>query len=179
MKKIIGVLCSLGALIFFLIFNTPVTRLGSGFLIGTGSHVFTYYDLVKEASFIKVMFPNEDDIPATFLYKDPIHNLAVLQLNNRPKVKHKQLTYSKNSYVLRSENVYTIGYPWANTMEDKHVLIKGFTSLSRKLDLIPITMPLNGVNSGGPLSSLGTSLKSSIDFNPSLTTTLDLISLSK
>ncbi len=151
MKKIIGVLCSLGALIFFLIFNTPVTRLGSGFLIGAGSHVFTYYDLVKEASFIKVMFPNEDDIPATLLYKDPIHNLAVLQLNNRPKVKHKQLTYSKNSYVLRSENVYTIGYPWANTMEDKHVLIKGSTSLSRKLDLIPITMPLNGVNSGGPL----------------------------
>ncbi len=97
------------------------------------------------------MFPNEDDIPATLLYKDPIHNLAVLQLNNRPKVKHKQLTYSKNSYVLRSENVYTIGYPWANTMEDKHVLIKGSTSLSRKLDLIPITMPLNGVNSGGPL----------------------------
>jgi len=46
----------------FLIFNTPVTRLGSGFLIGAGSHVFTYYDLVKEASFIKAMFPNEDDI---------------------------------------------------------------------------------------------------------------------
>ena len=36
-------------------------------------------------------------------------------------------------------------------MEDKHVLIKGSTSLSRKLDLIPITMPLNVVNSGGPL----------------------------
>jgi S1-C subfamily serine protease len=36
-------------------------------------------------------------------------------------------------------------------MEDKHVLIKGSTSLSQKLDLIPITMPLNVVNSGGPL----------------------------
>ena len=85
MKKIISVLCLLGVLIFFLTFNTPITRLGSGFLIGTGSHVFTYYDLVKEANNIKILFPNEDDIPATLIYKDPTHNLAVLKLTIAPK----------------------------------------------------------------------------------------------
>ena len=151
MIKIIGVLCSLGILIFFLIFNTPVTRLGSGFLIGSGSYVFTYHDLVKEADSIKVVFPNEDDIPATLLYKDANHNLAVLQLINAPKVKPNQFKYFNNKFRLKSEYVYTLGYPWTNTMEDTHVLINGSASLDYELDLIPITMPLNLINSGGPL----------------------------
>jgi S1-C subfamily serine protease len=151
MTKIIGVLCSLGILIFFLIFNTPVTRLGSGFLIGSGSYVFTYHDLVKEADSIKVVFPNEDDIPATLLYQDTNHNLAVLQLTTEPKVKPIQLKYFNINFRLKSEYVYTLGYPWTNTMEDTHELINGSTSLKHELDLIPITMPLNSINSGGPL----------------------------
>ena len=146
MIKIIGVLCSLGILIFFLIFNTPVTRLGSGFLIGSGSYVFTYHDLVKEADSIKVVFPNEDDILATLLYKDANHNLAVLQLINAPKVKPNQFKYFNSNFRLKSEYVYTLGYPWTNTMEDTHVLINGSASLNYELDLIPITMPLNSIN---------------------------------
>ena len=151
MIKIIGVLCSLGIIIFFLIFNTPVTRLGSGFLINSGSYVFTYHDLVKEAVSIKVVFPNEDDIPATLLYQDANHNLAVLQLSNSPKIKPSQFKFLNNDFRLKSEYVYTLGYPWTNTMEDIHELINGSTSLKHELDLIPITMPLNLINSGGPL----------------------------
>ena len=134
MIKIIGVLCSLGILIFFLIFNTPVTRLGSGFLIGSGSYVFTYHDLVKEADSIKVVFPNEDDIPAALLYKDANHNLAVLQLINAPKVKPNQFKYFNSNFRLKSEYVYTLGYPWTNTMEDTHVLINGSASLNYELE---------------------------------------------
>ena len=141
MVKVLSVLCLLGIVIFFLIFNTPITRLGSGFLIGTGSHAFTYYDLVKEAKFIKIVFPNEDDIFATLVYKDPTHNLAVLQLKNAPKVKSKNFTYLETDFGIRSEHVYTLGYPWTNTMEDKHELIEGSTSLSYKLDLISINLP--------------------------------------
>jgi serine protease Do len=150
MKKVISILFLLGILILFLIFNTPITRLGSGFLIGTGSHAFTYYDLVKEASFIRIIFPNEDDIPATLIYKDPTHNLAVLQLKNTPKIRAKKFTYAENGYSL-SEYVYTLGYPWTNTMEDKHELIEGSTFLSYQRDLISINLSLNPVNSGGPL----------------------------
>ena len=153
MIKSASVLCLLGILIFFLIFNTPVTRLGSGFLIGTGSHVFTYYDLVKGANFIKIVFPNEDDISATLAYKDPIHNLAVLQLKIPPKIKFTNFTYTETDFDLTSRYVYTLGYPWTNTMEDKHALIEGSTSLSHKLDLISINLHLNPVNSGGPLFS--------------------------
>ena len=36
-------------------------------------------------------------------------------------------------------------------MEDKHELIEGSTSLSYELDLISINIPLNPINSGGPL----------------------------
>ena len=36
-------------------------------------------------------------------------------------------------------------------MEDQHVLIKGSTSLNNRRDLIPVTMPLNPVNSGSPI----------------------------
>ena len=60
--------------------QTPTSRLGSGFLIKTGVHVFTYYDLVKEAKTIKVMFPNEDGIKANIIYKDINHNYAILKL---------------------------------------------------------------------------------------------------
>ena len=36
-------------------------------------------------------------------------------------------------------------------MEDKHELIEGSISLSYELDLISINIPLNPINSGGPL----------------------------
>ena len=132
MIKIISFLCLLGTLIFILLFNTPVTRLGTGFLISTGSYVFTYYDLIKEANFIKIIFPNQDDIDATVLYKDPSHNLVVLKLKTPPKVKPKKLTYSKTDIGQKKESIYTLSYPWTNTMEDKYVVISGTSSLSDK-----------------------------------------------
>jgi S1-C subfamily serine protease len=49
------------------------------------------------------------------------------------------------------ETVYTIGYPWTNTMEDKHILINGKTSLNSKNNLIDINLEITPVNSGGPL----------------------------
>ena len=49
MVKVLGVFIFVGIMLAFMIFSTPVTRLGSGFLIGAGQHVFTYHDLVKEA----------------------------------------------------------------------------------------------------------------------------------
>ena len=64
MLKAIGGLILLGLFLVFLIFNTPVTQLGSGFLIGDGQYVFTYYKLVKKAKVLSVKIPNEDDIEA-------------------------------------------------------------------------------------------------------------------
>ena len=87
MLKGIGGFILLGVLLFVLVFNTHVTLLGSGFLIGDGEYVFTYHDLVKEAETLTVKFPNEDDIEAEVVFRDPINNLAILKLKEPPKSK--------------------------------------------------------------------------------------------
>jgi len=46
MIKTVGGFILLGILLTILIFNTHVTLLGSGFLVGDGTYVFTYHDLV-------------------------------------------------------------------------------------------------------------------------------------
>ena len=131
--------------------ETPTSRLGSGFLINTGVHVFTYYNLVKEAKTIKVMFPNEDDIEANIIYKDIINNYTILKLKKIPTIKTQPFIFSNNDLHQEGETVYTIGYPWTNTMEDKHTLLSGETSLNSKNNLIDINLEITPVNSGGPL----------------------------
>jgi S1-C subfamily serine protease len=151
MNKIIIFLSIITVLVYFLIMKTPTSRLGSGFLINTGAHVFTYYNLVKEAKTIKVMFPNEDDIKANIIYKDTINNYTILKLKRIPIIKMQPFIFSNNDLHQEGETVYTIGYPWTNTMEDKHTLINGKTSLNSKNNLIDISLEITPVNSGGPL----------------------------
>jgi S1-C subfamily serine protease len=151
MAKVIIFLSIITALIYFLIIKTPISRLGSGFLINSGAHVFTYYNLVKEAKTIKVMFPNENDIKANIIYKDTSSNYAILKLKKIPIIKIQPFIFSNNDLHQDGETVYTIGYPWTNTMEDKHTLINGKTSLNSKNNLIDINLEITPVNSGGPL----------------------------
>jgi len=136
-------------LLFVMTITMPVTRLGSGFLVGEGQHVLTYHDLVKEAGVLKVKFPNEDDIAAEVVFTDPASNLAILKLKEMPKVKRLPLSISTKSLSLQGEQVFTLGYPWTNTLEDQHVLIEG--SARPASMLIELKMPLNLVHSGSPL----------------------------
>jgi len=69
---------TLSLLVVLLVVNTPVTRLGSGFLIGDAHHIITYFDLVKEAKTINVKFPNVDDIKAKLVYKSPADRKSVV-----------------------------------------------------------------------------------------------------
>ena len=151
MNKIIIFFSIITVLVYLLIIKTPIARLGSGFLIKTGVHVFTHYNLVKEAKTIKVMFPNEDDIEANIIYKDIESNYAILKLINIPKVKIQPFIFANKDLHREGETVYTIGYPWTNTMEDKHTLINGKTFLNSKNNLIDISLEINPVNSGSPL----------------------------
>ena len=148
-KKTIGTFLFLGFLLFVMTITMPVTRLGSGFLVGEGQHVLTYHDLVKEAGVLKVKFPNEDDIAAEVVFTDPASNLAILKLKEMPKVKRLPLSISTKSLSLQGEQVFTLGYPWTNTLEDQHVLIEG--SARPASMLIELKMHLNLVHSGSPL----------------------------
>jgi serine protease Do len=148
-KKTIGTFLFLGFLLVVMTITMPVTRLGSGFLVGEGQHVLTYHGLVKEAGVLKVKFPNEDDIPAEVVFTDPASNLAILKLKDMPKVKRLPLSISTKRLSLQGEQVFTLGYPWTNTLEDEHVLIEG--SARPASMLIELKMPLNLVHSGSPL----------------------------
>ena len=139
----------LGLLLLALIFSTHVTLLGSGFLIGDGMHVLTYHELVDDAVALKVKFPNEDDIEAEVVFRDPINNLAILKLKEPPKVKSRPLVLSGNGVGPKSESVFTLGYPWTNTMRDQHALLEGSAYFNSTL--IELNMNLDTVNSGSPL----------------------------
>ena len=148
-KRAIGTFLFLGFLIVFMTVTMPVTRLGSGFLVGEGQHVLTYHGLVKDAGVLKVKFPNEDDIAAEVIFTNPASNLAILKLKEMPKVKRLPLSISAKRLSLQGEQVFTLGYPWTNTLEDQHVLIEG--SARPASMLIELKMPLNLVHSGSPL----------------------------
>ncbi len=147
--KVVAALLFLGFLLTVLTFNMTVTRLGSGFLVGEGRHVFTYLELVKEAGALKVKFPNEDDISAEVVFTDPASNLAILKLKELPKVKRLALSISTQELSPQGEQVFTLGYPWTNTMEDQHILIEGSARIAPML--IELKMPLDLVHSGSPL----------------------------
>ncbi|MEC9019626.1 MAG: serine protease [Nitrospinota bacterium] len=149
MMKTVGGFILLGILLTILIFNTHMTLLGSGFLVGDGTHALTYHGLVKEAEIIKVKFPNEDDIEATVVSFDPASNLAILKLQEIPKVKRQSLMLSREGLSSKSESVFTLGYPWTNTLQDQHVLIEGVSGTTTILT--KLSMNLEPIHSGGPL----------------------------
>ena len=136
-------------LLAVLFLNTHITLLGSGFLIGDGTHVLTYHGLVKEAKTLKIKFPNENDIKANTVYFDSTNNLAVLKLEEMPKVKRQALQMSRHELGSKSEPVFILGYPWTNTLADQHVLINGFAKNGSIL--INLNMALDPVHSGSPL----------------------------
>ena len=139
----------LAILLAVLFLNTHITLLGSGFLIGDGTHVLTYHGLVKEAKTLKIKFPNEDDIEAKTVFFDSTNNLAVLKLQEIPKVKRQALQMSRHGLGSKSEPVFILGYPWTNTLADQHVLING--SAKNGSILIDLNMTLDPVHSGSPL----------------------------
>ena len=152
MGKVIKTTCALlflGFLFAVLTFNMPVTHIGSGFLLGEGRHIFTYHGLVNNAEILNVKFPNEDNIAADVVFVDPPSNLAILKLREMPKVKRHPLPISKKRLSSQAEQVFILGYPWTNTLEDQHVLIEG--SARQSSILIELKMALDLVHSGSPL----------------------------
>ena len=149
MIKVIGGFFLFGVLLVVLFFNTHMTLLGSGFLVGDGTHVLTYHHLVKEKETLTVKFPNEDNIEAKVVLLDPASNLAILKLKDTPKVKRQPLVINPNGLGPKKESVFTLGYPWTNTLQDQHVLIEGSAGITSIL--IKLNMALDPVHSGGPL----------------------------
>lgn len=153
MKNMVGIILVMGLLIGLMIWSTPVARLGSGFLIGNGPYVFTYHDLIMDAGNIQIKFPNEDNIPAKTVFMSEADNLAILELQEPPKVKREPLFFLEESSGSKENYVFSLGYPWTNTLEDKHTLLEGVLESLRENDsgLLEINMELDPIHSGSPL----------------------------
>ena len=61
----------------------------------------------------------------------------------------KPLILSHKWLGAKSESVFTLGYPWTNTLQDQHVLIEGVSGTTTILT--ELNMNLEPVHSGGPL----------------------------
>ena len=94
-----------------------------------------------------MLFHVSGDLYIVFL--DPKKNLAVLKLRETPKVKRQPLQMSHHGLNPKDEPVFTLGYPWTNTLSDQHVLIDG--SAKKGPILIDLNMVLDPVHSGSPL----------------------------
>jgi len=153
MKKVFGAVLLAGLLIGFLMWSTPVTRVGSGFLIGNTRFILTYYALVKDAENIQVKFPNENNIPAKWINRGKTNNVVILELLESPKVKRVPLAFQSGSASLKDNYVFSLGYPWTNTLEDKHTFLEGsLTSLGENASgFLEIRMDVDPVHSGSPL----------------------------
>jgi len=153
MNKVIGGVLLAGLLIGFLIWSTPVTRVGSGFLIGNARFVLTYYDLVKDAETIQVKFPNEDNIQAQWINKGKTNDVVILELLESPKVKREPLSIRAENAVLKENYVFSLGYPWTNTLEDQHTFLEGSLASQNENDsgFLEIHMDVAPVHSGSPL----------------------------
>lgn len=153
MNKVIGAVLLVSLGIGFLIWSTPVTRVGSGFLIGDTRFVLTYYDLVKGADTLHVKFPNEDDIPAQWINKGKTDNVVILELLESPKVKREPLSFQSENAGFKDNFVFSLGYPWTNTLEDRHTLLEGaLASLDENASgFLEIHMDVEPVHSGSPL----------------------------
>ena len=80
---------------------------------------------------------------------DPAYNLAILKLKEMPKVKRQPLMLCQQGLGSKSESVFTLGYPWTNTLQDQHVLIEGISGTTSILT--ELNMSLEPVHSGSPL----------------------------
>jgi hypothetical protein len=83
------------------------------------------------------------------VFHDSSNNLAILELQEAPKIKRDPIRLSREGIGYKTKPVFTLGYPWTNTMQDQHILIEG--SASNSSILLELNMPMEPVHSGSPL----------------------------
>jgi S1-C subfamily serine protease len=146
------------ALVFNFFYGTvPQEGQGSGFILDKAGHVLTNYHVVENANRgIKVQLSNKRSYDAKLIGKDPVHDLALLQID-APNL--EPVTLSDSSGLAVGQKVYAIGNPFGLS----GTMTRGIISSIRTLpaargsdnasieDAIQTDAAINPGNSGGPL----------------------------
>jgi S1-C subfamily serine protease len=142
---------------FFFQSDQPVARgSGSGFVWDDRGHIVTNFHVIEDGVKFMVSLPNQKQVEAKLVGREPAKDIAVLQLQeNVPDLQPVQIGTSKD--LLVGQKVVAIGNPFGFD----HTVTKGIVSaLGRSMlgaggvtirDMIQTDASINPGNSGGPL----------------------------
>jgi S1-C subfamily serine protease len=129
---------------------TGAARVGSGFVIDKAGHIVTNYRVVQGASQVEVSFSDKERLPARVVGRDPVTDLAVLQVKARSRAL-MPLVLGDSDSVKVGDSVVAIGNPLG---EDRSITSGIVSALQRRATIdhvIQTDAALNRGSSGGPL----------------------------
>jgi S1-C subfamily serine protease len=135
------------------------SELGSGFIYDTQGHVITASHLVAGTKLVDVTFVDGSRYTARTLGRDPLSDIAVLQIVENNSVPPLKPLIIENSSGLRvGQQVVALGHPFgiANTMTTGIISQTGYLLSIPDIgvffpDVIQTDAAINPGNSGGPL----------------------------
>jgi serine protease Do len=131
---------------------------GTGVIVDERGYVITNHHVVADAKKITATLADKTTVEARIHTEDPKHDLAILRLVVKDKV--KALTFGPGSDLMVGETVIAIGNPFGYTNSVSTGII---SALDRKVsmpsgetltDLIQTNASINPGNSGGPLVNI-------------------------
>ena len=127
---------------------------GSGFAISQDGYILTNYHVIastnpKKTEKIKVLTSTGEELTPTVVRVNKARDIALLKVD---KTFEKAFVLSPDKQFKPLEDVYTIGAP--KSIELGQTVTTGIISNERNAnnnELLQLSMPVNGGNSGGPL----------------------------
>jgi S1-C subfamily serine protease len=138
----------------FFLRPVPQQGQGSGFIIDNQGHILTNYHVVQDAQTVEVTLWNKKKFKATRIGVDPIHDIALLQINGATDL--QPATLADSQHLLVGQLVYAIGNPFGFSGTMTRGMISAIRSVllpsgNRIEDAIQTDASVNPGNSGGPL----------------------------
>jgi S1-C subfamily serine protease len=138
----------------FFLRPVPQQGQGSGFIIDNQGHILTNYHVVQDAQTVEVTLWNKKKFKATRIGVDPIHDVALLQINGATDL--QPATLADSQHLLVGQLVYAIGNPFGFSGTMTRGMISAIRSVllpsgNRIEDAIQTDASVNPGNSGGPL----------------------------
>jgi S1-C subfamily serine protease len=138
----------------FFLQPVPQQGQGSGFIVDNQGHILTNNHVIDNAQSVEVTLWNKKKFKATVLNVDPIHDLALLKIQNAPDL--QPATLADASSLVVGQRVYAIGNPFGFSGTMTRGIISAIRSVqlpsgNRIEDAIQTDASVNPGNSGGPL----------------------------
>ncbi|MCA8922430.1 MAG: trypsin-like peptidase domain-containing protein [Planctomycetes bacterium] len=130
---------------------------GTGFVVDPAGHVVTNHHVVSGVSQVLVRFHDGQEVRAQVVGTDPLSDLALLQLPQRP-IRYPTVEFGDSDSVDVGDWVLAIGSPFGldHTVTAGIVSAKGRSrvGIAAYEDFIQTDVAINPGNSGGPLVNL-------------------------